>query len=116
MTEKPVNQNNLEKCGNNYKQFKTSTQYETFNGQDLIRNQNTFEHRNKRSNFNKRFENNFHRRNHFDNENSLRQFRKKPLKIQENEEHQDIPINISEDSLDDTSAYCKSRLIRDGLE
>ena len=40
MTEKPVNQNNLEKCGNNYKQFKTPTQYKTFNGRDLIRNQN----------------------------------------------------------------------------
>ena len=44
MTEKPVNQHNSEKGANNNKQFKRSTQYKTFNRQDLIRNQNNYRH------------------------------------------------------------------------
>ena len=44
MTEKPVNQHNSEKGTNNNKQFKRSTQYKTFNRQDLIRNQNNYRH------------------------------------------------------------------------
>ena len=93
------------KCGNNSEQFKTCTQYKTFYRRDLIRSQNNnFRHRNNRSNFNKRFQNNFGRRNHFDNENRSTRFRKEPLKIQANEEHQDIPKNIPANSLVDTLA------------
>ena len=73
MTEKPVNQHNSEKGGNNKERFKRSTQYKTFNRGDLTRNQNNnFRHRNNRNNFNKGFQNNFDRRNHFENENPLR--------------------------------------------
>ena len=96
VTEKPVNQPNLEKGANNNEQFKRSTQYKTFNRRDLIRNQNSnFRHRNNRKNFNKRFQNNFDRRNHFENENPFRRLRKQPLEIQGNEEHEDIlKINL----------------------
>ena len=100
MTEEPVNEHNSEKSANNNEQFKRSTQYKTFNRRDLIRNQkNNFRHRNNCSNFNKRFQNNFDRRKHFENQNPLRRLRKQPLKIQVNEEHQNIPENIPEDSL-----------------
>ena len=110
MTKKPVNQQNLEKGANNKEQFKRSTQYKTFNRWDLIRNQNNnFRHRNNRNNFNKRFQNNIDRRNHFENKNPLRRLRKQPLEIQGNEEHEDIPENIPEDSLVDILAAIHSR-------
>ena len=99
MTEKPVNQHNSEKGANN-KDQKRSNQFKTFNRRDLIRNQNnSFRHRNNRNNFNKRFQSNFDSRNHFETENSLRRFRKQPLELQGNEEHEEIPENIPEDSL-----------------
>ena len=53
MTEKQVNQDDLEKGRNNNDQIKRSTQYKTFNRYDLIINQNNnFRHRNNRNNFN----------------------------------------------------------------
>ena len=111
MTEKPVNQHNSEKGTNNKERFKRSTQYKTFNRRDLIRNQNNnFRHRSNRSNFNKSFQNNFDRRNHFENKNPLRQLRKQSLELQGNEEHEDIPENIPEDSLVDILAaiHCRT--------
>ena len=90
------NHNNSEKCRNNNKQLKTSIQYKIFNRRDLIRNQ---------SNFSKRFQNNFDRRNHFENENPSMRFRKQPLEIQENEEHQGIPENIPDDFLLQTPSH-----------
>ena len=109
MTEKPVNQHNSEKGANNKERFKRTTQYKTFNRRDLIRNQNNnFTHRNNRNNFNKGFQN---KRNHFENENPLRRLRKQPLKLQGNEEHEDIPENISEDSLVDILAAIHSRTL-----
>ena len=110
MTEKPVNQHNSEKEANNKERFKRSTHYKTFNRRDLIRNQNNnFRHRNKRNNFNKGFQNNFDRRNHLENENPLRRLRKQPLELQGDEEHEDIPENIPEDSLVDILAAVHSR-------
>ena len=106
MTEKPVTQQNSEKGGNNNKQYKRSTQYKTFHWQDLIRNQNNnFKHRNNRNNFYRRFQNNFDRRNHYPS----RRHRKQPFEIQGNEEHQDIPKNMTEDSLVDILAAIQSR-------
>ena len=100
----------MEKCENNNEQFKGSTQYKTFNRRDLIRNQNNnFRHRNNRSSFNRHFQNNFDRRSHFENENPSRRIRKQCLEIQGNEEHQDIPENIPEDSLVDILAAIHSR-------
>ena len=76
----------------------------------MIRNQNNnFRHRNNRNNFNKGFQNNFDRRNHFENENPLRRLRKQPLELQGNEEHEDIPENIPEDTLVDILAAIDSR-------
>ena len=110
MTEKPVNQHNSEKDANNKERFKRSTHYKTFNRRDLIRNQNNnFRHRNNRNNFNKGFQNNFDRRNHLENENPLRRLRKQPLELQGDEEHEDIPENIPEDSLVDILAAVHSR-------
>ena len=109
MIEKPVNQHNSEKGANNKERFKRSTHYKTFNRRDLIRNQNNFRHRNNRNNFNKGFQNNFDRRNHLENENLLQRLRKQPLELQGNEEHEDIPENIPEDSLVDTLAAVHSR-------
>ena len=110
MTEKPVDHHNSEKGANNNEQFKRSTQYKTFNRRDLIRNQNNnFRHRNNRNNFNKRFQNNSDRRNHFENDNPLRQLRKQHLELQGNEEYEDIPKNIPEDSLVDILATIHSR-------
>ena len=76
----------------------------------MIRNQNNnFRHRNNRNNFNKGFQNNFDRRNHFENENPLQRLRKQPLELQGNEEHEDIPENIPEDTLVDILAAVDSR-------
>ena len=76
----------------------------------MIRNQsNNFRHRNNRNNFNKRFQSNFDRRNHFENENRLKRLRKQSLEIQGNEEHEDTPENIPEDSLVDILAAIHSR-------
>ena len=76
----------------------------------MIKNQNNnFRHRNNRNNFNKRFQNNVDRRNHFENENPLRRLRKQTLEIQGNEEHEDIPENIPENSLVDILAAIHSR-------
>ena len=108
MTEKPVNQHNSEKGGNNNKQFKRFTQYKTFIRRDK-KSKQQFRHRNNRNNFNRRFPNNFDRKNHFKNENPSRQLRKQPLEIQGNEEHQDIPENIRYDSLVDILAAIHSR-------
>ena len=56
MTEKPVNHRTSEKGANYKEQFNRSTQYKTFNQQDLIRNQiNNFRHGNNCNNFNKTF-------------------------------------------------------------
>ena len=44
-----------------------------------------------------------------ENENLLRQLRKQPLKLQGNEEHENIPENIPEDSLVDILAADHSR-------
>ena len=75
----------------------------------MIRNQNNnFRHRNNCNNFNKRFQNNFDRSNHFENELPLRRLRKQPLEIQGNEEHEDIPENITEESLADNFAAIHS--------
>ena len=110
MTEKPVSHHNSEKGANYREKLKRSTQYKTFNRRDLIRNQsNNFRHRKNRKNFNKRFQNNFDRRNHFENENPLRRLRKQPLKLQGNEEHEDIPENIPEESLVDILAAIRGR-------
>ena len=110
MAKKTVNQYNSEKGANNKERFKRSTQYKTFNWRDLIRNRsNNFRHRNNRNNFNKGFQNNFDRRNHFENENLLRRLRKQPLELQGNEEHEDIPENIPEDSLVDILPATHSR-------
>ena len=70
---------------------------------------NNFRHRNNRNNFNKGFQNNFDRRNHLENENPLWRLRKQPLELQGDEEHEDIPENIPEDSLVDILAAVHSR-------
>ena len=76
----------------------------------MIRNQkNNFRHRNNCNNFNKGFQNNFDRIKHLENENLLRRLRKQSLELQGNEEHEDIPENIPEDSLVDILAAVHSR-------
>ena len=110
MTKKSINRHHLEKRGNNKKQFKRSTQYKAFNRRDLIRNQsNNFRHGNNRNDVNRCFQNDFDRRNNFEKENRPGRLKKQSLEIQGNEERQDIPKNIPEDSLVDILAVIHSR-------